>query len=70
MTEAAPDFRPLPHGSVGPGAIVGAVLLPPLGIFLAEGLTPAFWIGVALTGLFFVPGMLFALFRVLRPRFA
>lgn len=49
------------------GAIIAAVLLPPLGIFLARGLGPVFWLGVALTILFWLPGMFFALITVLRP---
>ena len=53
----------------GVAAIVAAALLPPLGVFLAQGITPSFWLAVGLTCLGFVPGMLFALFTVLRPRF-
>jgi uncharacterized membrane protein YqaE (UPF0057 family) len=52
----------------GPGAIVAAVLLPPLGIFLARGLAPEFWIGVVLTLLGWLPGVIFALFVLLRPK--
>ncbi len=48
-------------------AVIAAILLPPLGIFLARGIGPAFWIGTLLTILFWVPGMLFALAAVLRP---
>lgn len=45
--------------------ILAAILLPPLGVFLAAGLGRDFWISVVLTVLFFVPGVLFALFIVL-----
>ncbi|WP_076072144.1 YqaE/Pmp3 family membrane protein [Sphingomonas montana] len=45
--------------------IVAAILLPPLGIFLARGLGRDFWIGVLLTLIAFVPGMLFALYVVI-----
>ena len=48
-------------------AVVAAILLPPLGIFLARGLGPEFWIGTLLTILFWVPGIIFALAIVLRP---
>jgi|GEM_PF-5404084 uncharacterized membrane protein YqaE (UPF0057 family) len=48
-------------------AVIAAILLPPLGIFLARGLGPEFWIGTLLTILFWVPGILFALAVVLRP---
>jgi uncharacterized membrane protein YqaE (UPF0057 family) len=54
---------------VSPAAIVAAILLPPLGIFLARGLGPEFWIGTLLTLLFWVPGIIFALVAVLRPDF-
>ncbi|HMI19783.1 MAG TPA: YqaE/Pmp3 family membrane protein [Sphingomonas sp.] len=48
-------------------AVIAAILLPPLGIFLARGLGLEFWIGTLLTALFWVPGILFALAVVLRP---
>ena len=51
----------------GAAAIIAAVLLPPLGVFLARGLTPAFWVSVLLTLLGWVPGVIFALVAVLRP---
>jgi len=47
--------------------VIAAILLPPLGIFLARGLGPEFWIGTLLTILFWVPGLIFALVVVLRP---
>ena len=53
--------------TISPGAIVAAILLPPLGIFIARGLGPEFWIGALLTLLGWVPGVLFALFVLLRP---
>ena len=55
------------HERASPAAIIAAILLPPLGIFLARGLGPAFWIGTVLTILFWVPGILFALIVILRP---
>ncbi|MDB5690562.1 MAG: YqaE/Pmp3 family rane protein [Sphingomonas bacterium] len=48
-------------------AIVAALFLPPLGVFLDSGITRAFWITTILTLLFFVPGLIFALFTILRP---
>jgi uncharacterized membrane protein YqaE (UPF0057 family) len=51
-----------------PVAIIAAILLPPLGIFLARGLGPEFWIGTLLTLLGWLPGVLFALVVILRPR--
>ena len=50
-----------------PLALIAALLLPPLGIFLVRGLGLEFWIGTLLTLLFWVPGILFALLIVLRP---
>lgn len=49
----------------GIGAVVAAVLLPPLGLYLDRGIGRDFWIAVALTCLGFVPGALFALFVIL-----
>jgi uncharacterized membrane protein YqaE (UPF0057 family) len=57
--------KPVTAGSSA-AAIVAALLLPPLGVFLHSGLHRAFWITTVLTALFFVPGMLFALYTVLR----
>lgn len=51
---------------VSPIAIVAAVLLPPLGIFIGEGATRNFWIGLVLTFFLWVPGILFALYILLR----
>jgi len=46
-------------------AIIAAVLLPPLGVFLVAGMGRDFWIAMGLTALFYLPGMAFALFIVL-----
>ena len=59
--------RPHPAGA---GTIVAAALLPPLGVFLAQGITPNFWIATVLTCLGFVPGAAFALVTVLKGRTA
>ena len=50
------------------GQIVAALLLPPLAIFLAEGVTRNFWIGFALTCLGYLPGVAFAFFILLTRR--
>jgi len=42
------------------GQIIAALLLPPLSVFLQEGLSRNFWIDVGLTCLGFVPGIIFA----------
>lgn len=53
--------------SVTPGRIVAALLLPPLGVYLARGAGRDFLIACALTVLGYLPGMVFALWSVLRP---
>lgn len=45
--------------------IVAAILLPPLGVFLARGLVPVFWLSCLLTLLGWLPGVVFALYVVL-----
>ncbi len=46
--------------------ILFAILLPPLGILLHEGvINNRFWIGLLLTLLFYLPGMIYALIVVL-----
>lgn len=49
-----------------PGPIVAAVLLPPLGTYLARGPGRDFWITCGLTLLGYIPGAAFALWSVLR----
>mgnify|MGYP001042039532 FL=1 len=45
--------------------ILLSILLPPLGVFLQEGLNANFWISVVLTILGYIPGMVFALYILL-----
>lgn len=49
---------------VSPWAIVAAILLPPLGVFLVRGLTPAFWLTVLLTLVGWLPGVALALLLI------
>jgi uncharacterized membrane protein YqaE (UPF0057 family) len=51
-------------------AVIAAIMLPPLGVFLARGLGTEFWVGTLLTILFWVPGILFALAVIFRPGLA
>jgi len=53
--------------TAAPGRIVAAVLLPPLGAYLATGPRREFALACLLTVLAWIPGMLFALYLVLRP---
>lgn len=48
-------------------AIILAVLLPPIGVWMAEGIGVIFLISLILTCLAYVPGMVFSLVAVLRP---
>lgn len=49
-----------------PGQIVAAVLLPPLGVYLARGAHRDFGIACGLTVLGWLPGVAFALWTVLK----
>ena len=48
-----------------PGPILAAIFLPPLAVFLTEGVARNFWICFGLTCLGFLPGMAFALYLLL-----
>jgi uncharacterized membrane protein YqaE (UPF0057 family) len=52
-------------GRVRPLAVVAAIFLPPLGVFLDRGIGSSFWITCLLTLIAFVPGMVFALYLTL-----
>jgi uncharacterized membrane protein YqaE (UPF0057 family) len=46
--------------------IILSVILPPVGVFLEVGLTTQFWINVILTLLGYIPGIIHALWIILR----
>ncbi len=46
--------------------IIAAILLPPLGVFLTMGVSPALLINIGLTVLGYVPGIIHALWVVLK----
>jgi len=48
-------------------AIILAVLLPPIGVWMAEGIGMILLISLILTCLAYVPGMVFSLVAVLLP---
>ena len=52
----------------GAAAIVAAVLLPPLAVYLVDGIGNRFWISVIVTILGWFPGVMFALWVVLGRR--
>ncbi|MFG6568246.1 MULTISPECIES: YqaE/Pmp3 family membrane protein [unclassified Sulfitobacter] len=46
--------------------IIIAILLPPLGVFLQEGLGKHFWINILLTLLGYLPGIAHALYIIIK----
>lgn len=44
--------------------ILFAVILPPLGVFLQEGIGKQFWINVLLTLLGYIPGIIHAVYII------
>lgn len=46
--------------------ILIAILLPPLGVFMQEGLGKQFWINVLLTLLGYIPGIVHAVWIIAR----
>ncbi len=46
--------------------ILLAIFLPPLGVFLQEGLKKRFWINVLLTLLGYLPGIIHAVYVILK----
>lgn len=52
--------------SASPGQIVAAILLPPLGVYLARGAGRDFLVACGLTLLGWLPGAAFALWTVLK----
>lgn len=49
-----------------PIKIICAVLLPPLGVFLEVGFKGHFWLNILLTLLGFIPGIIHALYVILK----
>ena len=46
--------------------IIFAIFIPPLGVFLQEGLGKHFWINVILTILGYIPGIVHALWIIIK----
>ncbi|MEX0794055.1 MAG: YqaE/Pmp3 family membrane protein [Pirellulaceae bacterium] len=46
--------------------VILAILLPPLGVFLQVGLGLHFWLNIVLTLFGYIPGIIHALFIILR----
>ncbi|ODV78507.1 UPF0057-domain-containing protein [Suhomyces tanzawaensis NRRL Y-17324] len=47
-------------------AVILAIFLPPLAVFMREGLTAPFWIDLVLCLFVWFPGILYALYVVLK----
>jgi uncharacterized membrane protein YqaE (UPF0057 family) len=46
--------------------VIFSIILPPLAVALVDGFTGPFWLDLLLTILFYLPGLIYALYRVLR----
>lgn len=46
--------------------LICAIFLPPLGVFLQVGLKPQFWLNVVLTLLGYIPGIIHAVWIILK----
>lgn len=46
--------------------IVVAIFLPPLGVFLQEGIGTQFWINILLTLLGYIPGIIHAVWIIVK----
>ncbi|WP_337070346.1 YqaE/Pmp3 family membrane protein [Pontibacter sp. 13R65] len=67
--ELKKEFRETMRQNGGSGVstvvkVIIAIFLPPLAVFLHDGLGSSFWINILLTLLFFVPGVIHALLVV------
>ena len=56
----------MPVTATDPIKLLLAILLPPVGVFLEVGLGTHFWINVVLTLLGYVPGIIHAVYVVLK----
>lgn len=46
--------------------LIFAIILPPVGVFMQVGLTAQFWINVLLTLLGYIPGIIHAVWVILK----
>lgn len=49
-----------------PIKLIFAILLPPVGVFMEVGLKGHFWLSILLTLLGYIPGIIHALYVILR----
>jgi uncharacterized membrane protein YqaE (UPF0057 family) len=46
--------------------VIIAILLPPVAVLLVDGLSGPFWLSILLTLLFYLPGLIYALYRIFK----
>jgi len=56
----------MPVTATDPIKILFAILIPPLGVFMEVGLKLPFWISLLLTLLGYIPGIIYALYIILK----
>lgn len=56
----------MPITATDPIKIIFAIILPPLGVFMEVGLKGHFWLSILLTLLGFIPGIIHALYVILK----
>lgn len=48
--------------------VVLAIILPPVAVLLVDGLRGPFWLSILLTILFYLPGIIYAFYRIFKTR--
>jgi uncharacterized membrane protein YqaE (UPF0057 family) len=67
MSVAAKGYdSPMPVTALDPVKVIAAILLPPLGVFLEVGVKGHFWLNILLTLLGFIPGVIHALYVIVK----
>ncbi len=56
----------MPVTATDPIKILLAIFLPPVGVFMEVGLTGQFWINLILTILGYIPGIIHALYIIIK----
>jgi uncharacterized membrane protein YqaE (UPF0057 family) len=56
----------MPVTATDPIKILFAIILPPVGVFMEVGLTGQFWLNLILTLLGYIPGIIHALYIILK----
>jgi uncharacterized membrane protein YqaE (UPF0057 family) len=56
----------MPLTATDPIKVIFAILLPPLGVFMEVGFKKHFWLNILLTLLGFIPGIIHALYVILK----